>query len=115
MKIYDGLEEFHTVENAVVTSGTFDGVHLGHQKIITRLNNAAQSINGAYLPLFIKVRQVLGDQRHCALVPQTPQDVDSVEKVALGITATVCNDIEQLNRVVGVLSFEQNASAVAAV
>ncbi|RPA67889.1 bifunctional riboflavin kinase/FAD synthetase [Cyclobacteriaceae bacterium YHN15] len=46
MKIYEGLEHFIPVKNAVVTSGTFDGVHLGHQKILKRIRNIADEING---------------------------------------------------------------------
>ena len=46
MKIYHGLEDFRPVENAVVTSGTFDGVHLGHQQILRRLREIADRING---------------------------------------------------------------------
>lgn len=42
MKIYTGLENFVKLPYAVVTSGTFDGVHIGHQKILTRLNNIAK-------------------------------------------------------------------------
>ncbi|MCL4153327.1 UNVERIFIED_CONTAM: hypothetical protein GTU68_043841, partial [Idotea baltica] len=34
------------LKNAVVTSGTFDGVHIGHQKIISRLLEAAKETNG---------------------------------------------------------------------
>ncbi|MFL0684954.1 MAG: bifunctional riboflavin kinase/FAD synthetase [Algoriphagus aquaeductus] len=46
MKIYEGLEGFLPVPNAVVTSGTFDGVHLGHQKIIRRIREIARKIQG---------------------------------------------------------------------
>ena len=46
MKIYEGTEHFGQVKNPVVTSGTFDGVHLGHQKILKRIRHIADEIGG---------------------------------------------------------------------
>jgi riboflavin kinase/FMN adenylyltransferase len=46
MKIYRGLDEIPAFENACVTLGTFDGVHLGHRQIIDRLNAKAEATNG---------------------------------------------------------------------
>ena len=46
MKIYHSIEEFQKIENAVVTTGTFDGVHIGHLRIIDRLKEIAQAVNG---------------------------------------------------------------------
>lgn len=46
MKIYHGLDDFVRLDCAVVTSGTFDGVHIGHQKILARLIEIARRHKG---------------------------------------------------------------------
>jgi len=46
VKVYRGLENYDKVKNAIVTTGTYDGVHLGHKTIIKHLKKIAKKNNG---------------------------------------------------------------------
>jgi riboflavin kinase/FMN adenylyltransferase len=46
MKIHENLEQLPTFKNAVVTIGSFDGVHKGHKAIFNRINKIANKYNG---------------------------------------------------------------------
>lgn len=46
MKIYRGIASFSPLTYAVVTSGTFDGIHYGHQRIIERVKEIAKIHGG---------------------------------------------------------------------
>lgn len=45
MKLYTNLDQFKAIK-PIVTIGTFDGVHLGHQKVILRLQEIAKKYKG---------------------------------------------------------------------
>jgi riboflavin kinase/FMN adenylyltransferase len=64
MKIYHHIDEFKAVNNAVVTIGTFDGVHLGHRKIIARIKELADEIGGetVILTFFPHPRMILNPE-----------------------------------------------------
>jgi riboflavin kinase / FMN adenylyltransferase len=61
MNIYHNISEFNPVKNAVVTIGTFDGVHLGHRKIISRIKELAAECGGetVILTFFPHPRMIL--------------------------------------------------------
>ncbi len=42
MKVFRGLESLEKLSSPIVTAGTFDGVHKGHQTIINRLKSIAK-------------------------------------------------------------------------
>ncbi len=46
MKVHYGIDTIPSIKNPVVTSGTFDGVHIGHRTILTRLKEIAQTVQG---------------------------------------------------------------------
>lgn len=46
MKVYQRPEDFEKLPYAIVTSGTFDGVHKGHQKIFERLSELKRQTGG---------------------------------------------------------------------
>ena len=46
MKIYYNIEDFQNVSFPVLTTGTFDGVHLGHKTILDRLKSVARENDG---------------------------------------------------------------------
>lgn len=46
MKIYHGIEGYEKKGNPVVTVGTFDGVHVGHSKIFSKMKEIAGKCNG---------------------------------------------------------------------
>lgn len=61
MRIYHHIDEFTRLENAVVTIGTFDGVHTGHRKIIADLKQLAADTGGetVLLTFFPHPRMIL--------------------------------------------------------
>ena len=46
MKIHYGFNTAGTIKNPVITTGSFDGVHVGHKAILNRINEIAAATGG---------------------------------------------------------------------
>ena len=46
MRVYRDLNQLPEFTHSVITIGTFDGVHLGHQKLIQRIQSLSKQIKG---------------------------------------------------------------------
>jgi len=46
MQVHRDIEHLPVFRNAVVTIGTFDGVHMGHRQVIDKLKTEAKAVNG---------------------------------------------------------------------
>ena len=46
MLVYRNIELIPLFRNAVLTIGTFDGVHTGHQQVIAQMKKSAAEVNG---------------------------------------------------------------------
>lgn len=81
MKIFQGFESLEEIPNPVLTIGTFDGVHLGHQKIINRLNEEAEKVGGesVLFTFYPHPRMVLYPENHGLKLIQT--QVEKIDKL----------------------------------
>lgn len=66
MRIYHHIKDFERLKHAVVTIGTFDGVHLGHQEIISKLVEKSKKCKGesVILTFFPHPRMILNPGNH---------------------------------------------------
>lgn len=86
MKVYRSIDEFTRLEKAVVTTGTFDGVHYGHQKIIQRLCELAKANKGesVIITFFPHPRLVLfPEDNDLKLINTLDEKIELIE--ALGV------------------------------
>lgn len=76
MKVFNSFENLESIINPVLTIGTFDGVHVGHQKIIKKINKEAEKNNGqsVLLTFYPHPRIVLNPENHGLSLIQTQEE-----------------------------------------
>ena len=85
MKQYKGVNAFKSDHPTVITIGTFDGVHVGHQKIIERLVASAKMsrMESAILTFFPHPRMVLQKESGIQLINTIEERVQLLEKTGI--------------------------------
>ena len=76
MRVFHKLEEVKKIKKPIVTIGTFDGVHLGHQKIIKKIIEEAKKVDGesVLLTFYPHPRMVLYPKNHGLQLLQTQKE-----------------------------------------
>mgnify|MGYP000855143445 CR=1 FL=1 len=86
VRIYKGIDELGEFKNSVVTIGTFDGVHKGHQKILSRLNKLAVEISGESIlfTFYPHPRMVIfPDSHNLKLIQTIDEKIESLQDFGL--------------------------------
>lgn len=89
MQVHRSFDSLTRIKNPVVTTGTFDGVHIGHKVIINRLNSLADNIDGesVLITFHPHPRRVLYPEtagKGLKLINSQEEKIHLLEKAGLG-------------------------------
>ena len=76
MKVYTDIDSLPVFTRAVITTGSFDGVHTGHAQIIAQLLKEAENINGTpvLITFYPHPKQIVQIKDKPLFVINTPQE-----------------------------------------
>jgi len=84
MNVFHSLTEYNSKQKSIITIGTFDGVHLGHKKILQRiLNNSGDNIETVVITFAQHPRTVLQSEFNIKLLTTTEEKISELEKVGI--------------------------------
>jgi len=85
LKIFDSIQDFTPDGQTILTLGTFDGVHIGHRKIIDRLVQSAadEGCESVILTFFPHPRMVLQSDSDIKLLNTIQEKADLLENAGL--------------------------------
>ncbi|KAF2514546.1 bifunctional riboflavin kinase/FAD synthetase [Flavobacterium foetidum] len=85
MKLFNSINDFQSAKKTILTLGTFDGVHIGHKKILERITQ--QTENGKYeslvLTFFPHPRMVLQEKSEIRLLNTISEKTKLLEKTGI--------------------------------
>jgi riboflavin kinase/FMN adenylyltransferase len=85
LNIFQSIQDFRSTKKTILTLGTFDGVHIGHKKILERVtqNTKNDEYESLVLTFFPHPRMVLQDQCDIKLLNTISEKIDLLEKIGI--------------------------------
>jgi riboflavin kinase/FMN adenylyltransferase len=85
LKIFHSINDFSSPKKTILTLGTFDGVHIGHKKILEKItqNTENEKYESLVLTFFPHPRMILQEESAIKLLNTITEKIDLLEKTGI--------------------------------
>ena len=85
MRIFDNLKSYSSKKESILTIGTFDGVHVGHNKILKRLiqDSKKNNLSSLVMTFFPHPRMILNKSHEIKMIDTIDEKINLLEKTGL--------------------------------
>ena len=83
--IFDNLKSYSSEKESILTIGTFDGVHIGHNKILKRLiqDSKKNNLSSLVMTFFPHPRMILNKSHEIKMIDTIDEKINLLEKTGL--------------------------------